>query len=518
MESTHPSLAPAAVAAREPAAERTRLQIWLRSDTAVLIAMFAAVGIYYLVPGLLDGWAPGWPPGVVTALNLGSAVAGGALFLALALLRPYLTPIPIAAGISLFYRSRPIGPYLFPLDEFLILAAVAVWALRDGWTLLRGGVPAALAAAQTALRRPFVWAAAGFLVVGVASLILPHPAHRAEALREFRWTIVEPVLFFGLLARYVRSETAIFRVLNAFLIVAAVNAQVGVDQYLFGDTWSMEGVGRAIGLYPGATAFGIFIGRALAMALTLALFLPSLDGAWRRRRAAYLLLCVPLGLGVLFSFARGAWIGVFAALVVVALLAGARRILYPLIAAAVVAVPAVLLLFGNIARFTLTDSSNLSRLVIWQAALRVLRDHPLTGIGPDQFLYQDPKYGIPNTRFQTVNHPHDWVLDTWLRLGAWGLVVMIATIVVFFVSALRAYRGRRGTLVGAIVLALIAGMTDHVVHGFVDQAYFTQDLALTFWLLIGLLGAVLALPRAAVAAVPAAAEAALPAEPAEAVA
>src|SRR5207237_290256 len=119
----------------------------------------------------------------------------------------------------------------------------------------------------------------------------------------------------------------------------------------------------------------------------------------------------------------------FAALVVIAVWSRARRLLYPLLGLAVVAAPAVFLFFGNIARFTLTDQSNLSRLVIWQAALRVLRDHPLAGIGQDQFLYQDPKYGIPNTRFQTVNHPHDWILDTWLRLGLWGLLLMIATIV-----------------------------------------------------------------------------------------
>ena len=34
-------------------------------------------------------------------------------------------------------------------------------------------------------------------------------------------------------------------------------------------------------------------------------------------------------------------------------------------------------------------------------------------------------------------------------------------------------------------------MTDHIVHGLVDMAYFSQDLALTFWMLLGLLGAVL---------------------------
>src|SRR5579859_2875878 len=468
-----------------------RARAWLASDTGGLVLMFLAVGIYYLLPGLAV------------------AVIGGALFLGLAIWKPHLTIAPIVASASLFYRPRAIGPYVFPLAEFLILAAVAAWLLRDAWDLARqpGGWATLPALAQAAIRRPFAWAAAGFLVAGALSLVLPHPSHRAEALREFRWTIVEPLLFFALLARYIRTEGDILRTLTAFLIPCALNAQVGVDQYLFGDTWSMEGVGRAIGLYPGATAFGIFVGRGLAIALALAAFLPATDSTLRRWRWAYALLCVPLGLGMIFSFTRGAWVGVFVAVLAIAVLAGARRVALVLAGLAVLGAPVGLFLLRNVERFSLVGSSNLSRFAIWIPALKVIRDHPLTGIGLDQFLYQDPSYGIPNTRFQTVAHPHDWVLDTWLRLGIWGLLLMVVTLVVYFVAAIRAFRGRRGTVLGALILALIAGMTDHVIHGFVDMAYFTQDLALTFWMLLGLLGAILLMgpaPPAAASPAPAA--------------
>ncbi|MDQ2809267.1 MAG: O-antigen ligase family protein [Chloroflexota bacterium] len=368
-------------------------------------------------------------------------------------------------------------------------------AIRNPQSLLR--------ILQLAVRRPFAWAAVAFLIVGALSLVLPHPSHRAEALREFRWTLVEPVLAFALMARYVRTRTDIFRVLTAFLVSAALNAQVGVDQTLFGDTWSMEGVGRAIGLFNSATAFGIFVGRALAMALALAIFLPTGEDLLRRRRWGYALLCVPLGLGVILSYTRGAWLGVGVAVIVVALIARSRRLLLTI--GGLGALGVVYSLFSNVERlntlFSLTGGTNVSRLVIWQAAWRVIKAHPLTGIGLDQFLYQEG-YGIPQTRFQTVSHPHNWILDTWLRLGLWGLALMAFTFLVYFVLATRAYRGQRNTVRGALILALIAGMTDHVVHGLVDMAYFTQDLALVFWFMLGLLGAVLLLPKesAAIAA------------------
>src|SRR5689334_3264704 len=96
-----------------------RAREWMRSDAAALAAMFVAIAVYYMLPGLP------------------AAVAGGALFLAVAFWKPYLTPVPIAAGMSLFYRPREIGHLSFPLDEFLILAAVGVWVVRDGLALWR---------------------------------------------------------------------------------------------------------------------------------------------------------------------------------------------------------------------------------------------------------------------------------------------------------------------------------------------------------------------------------------------
>ena len=102
--------------------------------------------------------------------------------------------------------------------------------------------------------------------MGALSLVLPPLIHRDTALREFRWMIVEPLLFFALIARFVRTEDDVLRAINAFLIAAAVGGSIGAQQFLYGETWSMEGVGRATGVWPGATAFGIFMGRALPLA------------------------------------------------------------------------------------------------------------------------------------------------------------------------------------------------------------------------------------------------------------
>ena len=82
MQSTQAQRSPAALAPLSSAG----LTGLLRSDGAMLAAMFAAVGVYYLLPGLAF------------------AVIGAALFFALAVLKPYLTPAPIVASMSLLIR------------------------------------------------------------------------------------------------------------------------------------------------------------------------------------------------------------------------------------------------------------------------------------------------------------------------------------------------------------------------------------------------------------------------------
>jgi putative inorganic carbon (HCO3(-)) transporter len=446
-----------------------RAPAFLRSEPAVLAAMLITLGIYYMVP------------------NVAAKALGGLLFFALTLYRPnlHLAMVPLAA--PLFYRQQALlGDRLFfPLAEVVILTGFAAWVIRDGWTLLRTRKVPSL---REWLRQPAVWLAVALAVIGVLALfVVPGVEDRRVALREFRWTVAEPVLFFALMLRWLRTERDVWRMVGAWLIAAALVGREGVEQFLFGETWRMEGVGRVSSVYPSATAFGIYLGRPLALGIVLAFFLP---GKWLAWRVGAALLSVVMGLGVLFSFARGAWIGVFVALVVVAVITRHRWLMSGIGAAILAGLAA--LPFVNVTRitsafdFSTEDNTGVARARIWSAALRIIADHPLTGIGQDQFLRQDPSYGVPQTRFFLTSHPHNWILDFWLRLGMPGLLWMVAALAYFFHQAWQLWRAYKGTALGALALGLIAAMIDFVVHGLMDMAYFTMDNALSFWLMLGL--------------------------------
>ena len=443
---------------QEEAGSPTRI---LTSDPAVLVGLLLSLGLFYLVPGLI------------------SAAIGGIAFLALTVYRPQLSISLVPLVAPLFYRPRTLtSSFYIPLPEFVILSGVAAWLLRDVSALIS---TRRIPQIRSLLREPGILLAGLFGLIGLLWLFVPPDmAHRKIALREFRWTVAEPLMFLGLMLRWLRTERDVWRMVAAWLVTAALVGREGVEQYLFGQTWNMEGVGRVTSVYPSATAFGIYIGRALPLALTLAVFLPS---RWLMWRIAAGLLALAIAGGVLFSFARGAWIGVVVAMVVVALLTRYRPLMLAIGAGLIGGL--LLLPFIKVERitsmfnFSTADNTGVSRLKIWTSALRVLRDHPFTGIGQDQFLYVDPKYEVPQLRFLTVSHPHNWVLDFWLRLGAPGLVWIVAALAFFYWQAMRFWQTHRGTAFGALALGLLASMVDFTVHGLLDMAYFTMDLALT---------------------------------------
>ena len=197
------------------------------------------------------------------------------------------------------------------------------------------------------------------------------------------------------------------------------------------------------------------------------------------------LLC--LG-GILVSFSRGAWLGALAALAVLALPALRAR-LGERAAPALVSLGVVLAALAGLGltvRGDLAGGSTPVRLLLWREAIGYIRLHPL-GIGLDQFLhYHDPNSGrslidpsLIGTSEQFAAHPHNLLLDTWLRLGPLGLVAFGWLLTRFFGA------GRR-QLGDPVVLGALAAMTAALVHGLVDNFYFVPDLALTFWLLIAL--------------------------------
>jgi putative inorganic carbon (hco3(-)) transporter len=390
----------------------------------------------------------GAPQQRIDLLAFGVLAVVGAL-----LWRPTVGPLLIGASLPLYFFSRPlIGP---------LSVSPPGLALLLSW-------PAAVIRCRRQLRLPQTPYDAPLSLVLLASLLaLLISEYPLLSVREMRALIVEPVLFFWLLA--VMPGTARLSLVG-FLTTASLVAVVAAVQVLLGiGGTEAEGVRRAQGWYPSPNHLALLLGRAWPFALAAGL-------VWR---PVMLLPAAAIGMAMVLTFSTGGWLGAAAgATVVIAKLGWRRQALAVGGAAAVLLlVVAALGLAGVLPeRFNPLRAAGAIRVDLWLSSLAMARDHPLLGVGLDNFtyLYQQVYIRDGGTAEPYLSHPHNWLLHWWLELGVLGLIGFVWFVARFFQLASR----RRDW----IVAGAAGVMADILVHGLIDQSYFLVDLAYIFWM------------------------------------
>ena len=143
------------------------------------------------------------------------------------------------------------------------------------------------------------------------------------------------------------------------------------------------------------------------------------------------------GLGLTYSV--GGWLATGAGVGAAIVLARGRRALALLALVGLVALAGMLAarperVVGHLD--LASDSTSGVRVLLWRSALEMLRDHPLFGIGLDNFVHRyNPERGgdyisPEGWREPDLSHPHNLLLDWWLSLGVLGALVLARLLIV----------------------------------------------------------------------------------------
>lgn len=134
-------------------------------------------------------------------------------------------------------------------------------------------------------------------------------------------------------------------------------------------------------------------------------------------------------------------------------------------------------------KILLQDYSGFIRRLIWQESFTMLQDNWFWGAGLSGYQIKIRPYHLPT--FEIFLYPHNLILNFWSELGLMGLVVFLWILVLFlwknFSKTLRATSLQTKLL----HLTLIFATLQILIHGLVDVPYFKNDLAVLFWLIIG---------------------------------
>lgn len=270
------------------------------------------------------------------------------------------------------------------------------------------------------------------------------PAASLADSKEVLLFLVAPVVY--RLARGRAASTAA----TVIISVGAATAVYGITQYgiLGYDDLSQRPPGF-MGHY--MTYSGLLM--LVLMLATARLLFDTRDRVWTS------LVLPALAVALVTTFTRSAWIGAAVGGSLLLAMTNLRLLaILPVLGILLVALaPAAILdRFGSI--FEARDPASRDRIAMARAGLQMVRDYPLTGVGPDMVQEVYPEYRGPDAVNYTNPHLHNVPLQIAAERGLPALGVWLWFVAAAFRELAARFRQRESRALAAAGLAAMASM------------------------------------------------------------
>ncbi len=202
---------------------------------------------------------------------------------------------------------------------------------------------------------------------------------------------------------------------------------------------------------------------AFMFALGGALYLSRVDARLRALALAACLLALP---ALVLTLSRGAWIACLVSIVVLVLASPGRRLSPPAVAALGLAMVVVLVpLQGTISeRLARSDEGAAAgRVPLVRMAGEMIGDHPLLGVGANNFVVELPRYAGGSFSQVWLSSVHNKYLLIWSEAGP---IALLAFLLLVGIPIVRGWRARRAPdpLLAGVGAGLAAAVAGHAVH------------------------------------------------------
>jgi O-antigen ligase len=254
-------------------------------------------------------------------------------------------------------------------------------------------------------------------------------------------------------ARGARART----VLSVILTIGAISAIVGIVQYAI--------LNYDLGRRPQGTLSHWMTYSGTLMLVICASVARLLHDTRDRAWAAVVMPALVAAL--MLSFTRSAMVGVAAGVGVLLLLRDLRLVaLLPIITAAVIAISPAQLTDRIYSTFDLSDPTSRDRVAMLQAGVAIVKDYPLTGVGPEMVGRVYPDYRVPGAVQEHNLHLHNVPMHIAAERGLPALAMwlwFVGAALVGLRSLLHRSRQRvlPATAIGAFAAMLTAGLFEY---------------------------------------------------------
>ena len=442
-------------------------------------------------------------PAVVTAV---AVLVIAALLIALPPLFGAVIVVGATAGVIIIARPR-LGFYLLllsiPVQDLGATGELTLTNALFGLTVL-AWLLHRVAFGGKRLPRTIVGPFFAIFVAGLALSLTVAQELTPGYAALFQWLKALMVYFLAL--DFLRTRRQVFGALIALLIAGAGEAAIGLVQYTTGIGPASFAIGeqfsRAYGTFGRPNSYAGYLEMIFPLGLAFAWWLwqnrPATE-VWQRRvlRLAAIGATGLIGLALLASFSRGAWLGTAGGLGVMILLTSKRA---RAVAATVGGVGGAFLLLGGAsllpssvqdrvgsilgnadapdvrtAYITAENFAIVERLAHWEAGLNMFRSDRLFGIGLGNFNLRYSEFNVSPTFLISQGHAHNYYIHVAAEAGLVGLLgylLLLATIVFTGFQSLRLTSGVNDNSLGrALAIACFGTITAVAIHNVFENLH-----------------------------------------------
>lgn len=300
------------------------------------------------------------------------------------------------------------------------------------------------------------------------------------------------VLLFGyfLSVNLLSSRRILRHAITTLMTSGAIVAAVGLVQQIGG---------RAIADWLDHDAYDYIAGRITSvfenpnvLAVYLILILPFTAAGFlqrgRTRGQAFSFLCFLLCItAVVYTWSRGAWLGVILSLALFLFLC--RPATVYLVLPVLLAFPILMTtpIGQRLSSITsLTDTSISYRLGIWQGALGMAGDHLLGGVGVGEAAFRAyyPLYALSG--IEGATHAHNLLLQFLCEFGILGPILFVFLLVLFFQCALSHQASESDGELRLLSIAASCGIFAVLINGLFDYVFYNLRVFFLFFVVVGI--------------------------------
>ena len=247
-------------------------------------------------------------------------------------------------------------------------------------------------------------------------------------------------------------------VVTVVLTIGALSASVGIVQYTL---LHYDSLGRR----PDGA-----LSHYMTYAGTLMLVICAAAGRliFSRRDRGWAAMVLPaLVVALVLTFTRSAWVGTLAGLAVIFVLRDFRlAALLPVIVATVFAVAPDRITDRMVSMFDLRDPTNRDRVAMIRSGVSIVKDHPLTGVGPNMVPRVYAQYRDRDAVNDSNPHLHNVALQIAAERGLpalafWIWFVVACALGLFRVLRRASDRAAAAAGLAALAAALAAGLFEY---------------------------------------------------------